>query len=171
MQPWVVYCKFIYEIFWRYESSKITNQTGKNYCNHHAHMQWKGSFNQKSTFRQPWSIWYSRTKHAIQFYLRNRTTAQTEYVMGSTVNILSEFWVYKLSFLKRHPSIQKSKNNETARTYRGERNIWYNIVQASLTNQPLKRWRKNLMKAKVWNRTADLNTNHTKWSCWKFGQF
>jgi hypothetical protein len=56
------------------------------------------------------SIWYSTTKHAVHSYLRNRTTAQTEYVvMGCTVNNLSEFWVYKLTFLKRHPSVQKDK--------------------------------------------------------------
>jgi hypothetical protein len=31
------------------------------------------------------------TKHSVQFYLRNQATAQTEYVMGCTVNILGEF--------------------------------------------------------------------------------
>jgi hypothetical protein len=62
-------------------------------------------FGRKSTFRQAWSIQYSRTKLAIRFYLRNRTTAQTEYLMGSTVNNLSEFWVCKLSFLNSSPAI------------------------------------------------------------------
>jgi hypothetical protein len=32
-----------------------------------------------------WSIRYSTTKHAVHSYLRSRTSAQTEYVMGSTV--------------------------------------------------------------------------------------
>jgi hypothetical protein len=32
------------------------------------------------TFRQAQTIRYSRTKHALRFYLRSRTTAQTEYV-------------------------------------------------------------------------------------------
>jgi hypothetical protein len=49
------------------------------------------------------------TKNAFQFYFRNRTTAQIEYVMGCTVNNLTKLWVCKLSCLKRHPSIQKSK--------------------------------------------------------------
>jgi hypothetical protein len=37
------------------------------------------------------SIRYSRAKHAIQFYLRNRTSAHTEYLMGITVNNLVKF--------------------------------------------------------------------------------
>jgi hypothetical protein len=76
-------------------------------------MQWNGSFWPKISpiiaFRLQRSIQYSRTKHTIRFYLRNRTTAQTEYLMGSTVNNSLILWVCKLSFLKRHPSIQKSK--------------------------------------------------------------
>jgi hypothetical protein len=55
------------------------------------------------------SIRYSRAKHAVHSYLRNWTTAHTEYLMGSTVNNLVKIWVCKLSFLKRHPSDQKSK--------------------------------------------------------------
>jgi hypothetical protein len=63
-----------------------------------------------STFRLHRSIRYSRAKHAVLFYLRNRTTAHREYLMSSTANNLLELWVCKLSFLKRHPSIQKAKN-------------------------------------------------------------
>jgi hypothetical protein len=67
-------------------------------------------FGKNPTFRQAWSIWYSTTKHAVHSYLRNWTTTQTEYLMGSTVNNLLKLWVCKLSFLKRHPWIQKAKN-------------------------------------------------------------
>jgi hypothetical protein len=80
-------------------------------------------FGQKSTFRQAWSIRYSRTKHAIRFYLRNQTTAKTEYLMGSSVNNLSEFWVYKPSFFNRHPSIEKGKKWNTAHFCSEKRNI------------------------------------------------
>jgi hypothetical protein len=80
---------------------------------HRASMQWNGSFWPKISpifaFRQAWVIRYSRTKHAVLYYLKNRTTAKTEYVMGCTVNNLLRLWVCKLSFLKRHTSIQKSK--------------------------------------------------------------
>jgi hypothetical protein len=61
-------------------------------------------------------------KHAVQLYLRNRTTAHREYLMGSTVNNLSEFWVCKLSYLKRHQSIQKAKYWNTAHLSRYKRN-------------------------------------------------
>jgi hypothetical protein len=57
------------------------------------------------TFQQAWSIRYLRTKHAVRFQLRNRTTAQTEYVMGCTVKNLLKLWVCKLSFFKRGPII------------------------------------------------------------------
>jgi hypothetical protein len=82
----------------------------KNYCNHRAPMQWNGSFWQKilPSGKLHWSN-TQETKHVVQFYLRNRTTAQTEYVMGCTVNILLKLWICKLSFLKRYPSIQKGK--------------------------------------------------------------
>jgi hypothetical protein len=47
-----------------------------------------------------WSDAGRRLYHT-QVYLRNRTTAQTEYLMVSTVKNLVKFWVYKLSFTKR----------------------------------------------------------------------
>jgi hypothetical protein len=77
------------------------------------------------------------SKHAIRLYLRNQTTAQTEYLMGnSTVKNLSECWVYKLSFRKRHPSIQKGKN-ETPRTYRGKRGNSFRWVNPASLIDPL----------------------------------
>jgi hypothetical protein len=69
-------------------------------------------FGRNSTRCFEWPIRYSNLKHAVHSYLRNRTTAQTEYLMGSTVNIMLKLWVSKLSFLKRHPSIQKVKNEK-----------------------------------------------------------
>jgi hypothetical protein len=63
-------------------------------------------FGQKLTFGLDGLIRYSTTKHAVHSYLRNLTTAHTEYVMGCT---LLKLWVCKISFLKRHPSIQKGK--------------------------------------------------------------
>jgi hypothetical protein len=85
----------------------------KNYSNHRAPMQWNGSCWPKISpifaLQQAWSIWYSRAKHAVHSYLRNRTTSHSEYLIGSTVNNLLELWVCKLFCLKRHPSIQKSK--------------------------------------------------------------
>jgi hypothetical protein len=85
----------------------------KNYSNQRTPMQWNGSFWPKISpvfaFRLQRSIRYSRTKHAVHSYLRNQTTAQTKYLMGSTVNNLLKLWVHKLSFLKRHPSNQKGK--------------------------------------------------------------
>jgi hypothetical protein len=54
----------------------------EKYCNHRAPMQWNGSFWPKilpsgKLHRSD----TQETKHAVQFYLRNRTTAQTEYLM------------------------------------------------------------------------------------------
>jgi hypothetical protein len=90
----------------------------KNYFNHRAPMQWNGDFWPKISpifaFRLHRSIRYSRAQHALWFYLGNRTTAHREYLMGSTVNNLLKFWVYKLSFLKRHLSIQKGKKWNSA---------------------------------------------------------
>jgi hypothetical protein len=64
----------------------------KNYSNHRAPMQLNGSFRPKigPIFASRLDGWirYSTTRHAVQSYLRNRTTAQTEYVMGCTVNNL-----------------------------------------------------------------------------------
>jgi hypothetical protein len=74
----------------------------KNYCNHCAPMQWNGSFWPK--FHLPAS--------QIDSILKSKTCcsiAHTEYVMGCTVNNLLKLWVCKLSFLKRHPSVQNSK--------------------------------------------------------------
>jgi hypothetical protein len=47
--------------------------------------------------------------YGIQFYLRNRTTAHRADLLGCTVNNLVEFWVCKVSQLKRHQSNQKGK--------------------------------------------------------------
>jgi hypothetical protein len=99
--------------FWGLILAKSLILSEKNYYNHRAPMQWNDSFWPKFhlffTIRLDGSIRYSRTKHSVHSYLRNRTTAQTEYLMGSTVNNLLKFWVCKLSFLKRHPSNQKGK--------------------------------------------------------------
>jgi hypothetical protein len=75
------------------------------------------------------SIRYSRAKHAVQFYLRNRTTAQTEYLMGSTVNNLVKFWVCKLSCLKRHQSNQKGKKWNIAHLSRYKRETTFRWIQ------------------------------------------
>jgi hypothetical protein len=59
-------------------------------------MQWNDNFWPKIhpnfTSRQAWLIQYSRQKHAVQFYFRNRTTAQTEYVW---VVLLMIFWNFE----------------------------------------------------------------------------
>jgi hypothetical protein len=120
--------------------AKLLIVLNKNYCNHRAPMQWNGSFWPKISpffaFRQAWLIRYSRTKHAVQFYLGNRTTAHREYLMGCAVNNLLKFWVHKLSFLKRHPSIQKGKN-ETPHTYRGKRENSFRWVSPASLIDPL----------------------------------
>jgi hypothetical protein len=124
--------------------------SNKNYFNHRAPMQWNGSFWPKISlifaFRQAWLIRYSRTRHAVHSYLRNRTTAQTEYLMGNTVAILLKLWVCKLSFLKRQPSNQKGKN-ETPRTYRYKRNI-ASVRSSRLTNHTLKSQESSQLKSK-----------------------
>jgi hypothetical protein len=48
-------------------------------------------FAENPTFRHDVPVQYSRTKHAVYSYLRNQTTAQTENLMGSTVNNISKF--------------------------------------------------------------------------------
>jgi hypothetical protein len=93
-----------------YEFSKITTHLGKKLFQSSRTYAVKWQFwAENPTNRQAWWIRYSRTKHAVLFYWRNRTTAKTEYLMGSTVKKLLKLWVCKLSFLKRHPSIQKGK--------------------------------------------------------------
>jgi hypothetical protein len=99
----------------------------KNYSNHRAPMRWNGSFWPKISpifaFRHDGSIRYSRAKHAVHSYLGYRTTAHIEYLMGSTVNNLVKFWVYKLSYLKRHPSVQKARYWNTAHLLRYKRKL------------------------------------------------
>jgi hypothetical protein len=48
-------------------------------------------FDQNSAFRFHVSIRYSKAKHAVLFYLGNRTNAHTEYPIGSTVINLVKF--------------------------------------------------------------------------------
>jgi hypothetical protein len=93
------------------------------------------------TFRKAWSIRYTRSKHAVHSYLRNRTTAHSEYLMGYTVNNMLKLWVYVNSLSLRDTYRFKKENNETARTFAVKQNIWYNVVQARLTNQTLSTWR------------------------------
>jgi hypothetical protein len=66
-------------------------------------------FVRKSTFRQTWSIRYSRNKACRSFLLKDSNYRPQRVSDGYTVNILLKLWVCKLSFLKRHPLIQKSK--------------------------------------------------------------
>jgi hypothetical protein len=85
----------------------------KNFFNHRAPMQWNGSFWPKispnPTFRQAWLIRYSRTKHAVHSYLRNRTTAQIEYVYVVLLIICWNFeYVNSLSLRDTH-RFKKSK--------------------------------------------------------------
>jgi hypothetical protein len=85
----------------------------KNFFNHRAPMQWKSSFCRKSAlFLPPGYINWSDTqasKRAIHFYLEESNYRTYWVCDGCSVNILLKLWVCKLSFLKRHPSIQKSK--------------------------------------------------------------
>jgi hypothetical protein len=70
MQPWLVYCKFIYELFWRYEFSKITNRIGKKLLQSSRTYAVKWQFLAKNpTFRLDGLIRYSTTKHAVHSYL------------------------------------------------------------------------------------------------------
>jgi hypothetical protein len=97
--------------------------TNKNHSNHCAT---NGSFWPKIspiyTFRLHRTIRYIVHTGAHSIQLRNRTTAQTEYLMGVTVNNSSEFWVYKLSFLKRHQLIQRTKRWNNMHLSRYKRN-------------------------------------------------
>ena len=85
----------------------------KNFFNPRAPMQWIGSFWPKISpnvaFRQASLIWYSRKKACCSILLKESNYRPDRVCMDCTVNNLLKLWVCKLSFLKRHPSIQKSK--------------------------------------------------------------
>jgi hypothetical protein len=97
----------------------------KNYLNHRAPMQWIGSFwpeiSPNFAFRQASLIRYSRKKACCSILLKESNHRPDRVCIGCTVNNLLKLWVCKLSFLKRHPSIQKSEKCEILRTYRGEK--------------------------------------------------
>jgi hypothetical protein len=67
-----------------------------------------------NTFRLHRLIWYSRPVQTILFYLSNQTTAHRTDLLGCTVSNLWKLWVCKLSYLKRHPLIQKGKKGNNA---------------------------------------------------------
>jgi hypothetical protein len=67
MQPWLVYWKFIYKLFWRKEFSKITNRIGKKLFQSSRTYAVKRQFLAKNpTFRLDGSIRYSTTKYAVR---------------------------------------------------------------------------------------------------------
>jgi hypothetical protein len=66
-------------------------------------------FGRKSTFRQAWFIRYSRIKACYSILLKESNYRPDRVSDGSTVNNMLKLWVCRLSFLKRHPSVQKSK--------------------------------------------------------------
>jgi hypothetical protein len=98
-------------ITWARHSAKIRAKLltvpNKNYCNHN------GSFWPKIspifTFRLQWTIRYSMNKACCSFLLKESNSRPDRVSDGSSVNNMLKLWVFKLSFLKRHPSIQKSK--------------------------------------------------------------
>jgi hypothetical protein len=146
----------------------------KNFFNHRAPMQWNGSFGPKISqifaFRQAWLIRYSRTKNAVLFYLRNRTTAQMEYVMGCTVTNVRNFeYLNSLSLRDTH-RFKKAKYWNIPHLSRWKEEKHLPVGTPRLTNQTLNRWRKLQLKVYLRIRTADLNTDHLSWISWKFGQ-
>jgi hypothetical protein len=132
-------------------------------------------FGRNSTRCFEWSIRYSSFKHAVHSYLRNRTTVQTEYLMGSTVNIMLKLWVSQLSFLKRHPSIQKVKNEEY-RALIGTKwifgTIWYKPASllGLLRDEERSKWKPRLCEKSTWKNNPvyvnhiGVDTNHN-WLC------
>jgi hypothetical protein len=94
----------------------------KNYCNHRAHMQWNGSFWPKilpsgKLHRSD----TQETKHAAQFYIGNRTTAQTEYLMDVLLYFCWNFeYVNSLALRDTH-RFKKAKYWNTAHLLRYNR--------------------------------------------------
>jgi hypothetical protein len=89
--------------------AKSLNVSNKTYYNHHTPMQWNGSCWPKvhlpATLIDP----ILNNKACCSFLLKESNYSPYIVCDGSTVNKLLKLWVFKLSFLKRHPSIQKSK--------------------------------------------------------------
>jgi hypothetical protein len=142
----VVYCKLMYELFCRYEFSKITDRIDKNFFNHRAPMQWNGSFWPKFTFQLHISIRYTRRKHAVHSYLRTRTTDHSEYWWVILLIICWNFeYVNSLSLRDTH-RFKKAKY-WVSRTFAVKKGIFHPVGTPRLTNQTLKRWRKLRMKA------------------------
>jgi hypothetical protein len=84
----------------------------KNF-NHRALMEWIGSFWPKISpnfaFWQASLIRYWRKKACCSILLKESNYRPDRVCIGSTVKNLLKLWVCKLSFLKRHPSVQNSK--------------------------------------------------------------
>jgi hypothetical protein len=117
-----------------------------------------------------WSIRYLSSKHAVHSYLRNRTTAQTEYLMGCTVNNLLKLWECKLFCPKRHPSVQKAKNMKYRALLQWKEEKLLPLSAPRLIDQSDTRRRMIQIPDSVGSQTADLNWDRLSLSCWKSGR-
>jgi hypothetical protein len=102
--------------------------SGKNYCNHRAPMQWNGSFWPKIgpifALRLQRTIQYSRIKAC--FAILNKGSNWRPFRVSEWIVLLIICWNFEYvnSLSLRDTHRLKKQNNETARTYRGnKRNI------------------------------------------------
>jgi hypothetical protein len=98
-------------------------------------------FDRNFTFRLDRQFRYSTKKECYSFLLKESNYRPFRVCMGCTVNNLLKLWVCKLSFLKRHPSIQKIKILKYRAVLQWKKK---NLIPAGtprLTNQTIKRWR------------------------------
>jgi hypothetical protein len=100
-------------IIWAQHAAKIRAKSlivsGKNFFSHRAPMQWNGSFWPKY-HTILWKIdSILKNKACSSILLKESNYRPYRVCIGCSVNNWLKVWVCKLSFLKRHPSIQKSK--------------------------------------------------------------
>jgi hypothetical protein len=143
----------------------------KNYYNHRAPMQWKGSFGSK--FHLPAShIDPILKKNACcSFLLKESNYRPDRILMGSTVNILLKLWVCKLSFLKRHPSIQRSKILKHCALLQWKEKKLLPVGSPRLSDWP------NTGRIMIPNSRLSMESNcrpqfdYLSWSCWNLVKF
>jgi hypothetical protein len=81
----------------------------KNYCNHRALMQWNGSFWPKFYLPASLTDRILKTKACCSILLKESNYRPYRVCDGLYCWYVLKLWLCKLSFLKRHPSNQKSK--------------------------------------------------------------
>jgi hypothetical protein len=136
--------------------AKSLNVSEKNYFNHRAPMQWNGSFWPKISpifaFWLQRSMRYSKNKACCSFLLKESNYRPDRVSMGCTVNNVQKVWVYKLSFLKSHPSLQKGKKWNNAHFFSEKGNI------PSVDSTP-PHWLIQYRVSNVWNYRLSMDSN------------